>query len=299
VPAAVGLSPRVEISQRADLSTVMTYLVERARDEVRGRVRGTRRAGNAQAASWRLRSIRVPSGRHFELVIIGPLDRFAESLPAVTQPGDGLGSAGEDRVMGEVRGRPAAGHGARPAQDVNVAQAGGHRPYVPVQPGDGGHRDRGWLRDLEVGHPFARSERVRCPALVPPANAPGHRKWLPEELIIGQAPAGAGKGEELDLVHQLQQRIGSFPGHEPHRSQPLRSCLGAAKHRGRYPASPTVPNVTKTGLVLQHQRKQLMRFMQRSAAGTERTPDDLSIAQSTRSISVDCAIDRFAFHPGR
>jgi hypothetical protein len=52
--AAVDLSPRVEIAQSADLSTVMTYLVERARDEVRGRVRGTRRADNAQAASRRL-----------------------------------------------------------------------------------------------------------------------------------------------------------------------------------------------------------------------------------------------------
>jgi hypothetical protein len=47
-----------------------------------------------------LRSIRVPSGRHFELVVIGPLDRLAESLPAVPQRGDGLGSIGEDRVMG-------------------------------------------------------------------------------------------------------------------------------------------------------------------------------------------------------
>jgi hypothetical protein len=100
VSAAVDLPPRVKIAQSADLSTVMTYLGERARDEVRGRVRGTRRAGNAQAASWRLRGIRVPSGRHFELVVIGPLDRLAESLPAVTQRGDGLGSAGEDRVMG-------------------------------------------------------------------------------------------------------------------------------------------------------------------------------------------------------
>jgi hypothetical protein len=78
----------------------MTYLGERARDEARGRVRGTRRAGNAHAASWRLRSIGVPGGRHFELVVIGPLDRLAKSLPAVTQRGDGLGSTGEDRVMG-------------------------------------------------------------------------------------------------------------------------------------------------------------------------------------------------------
>ena len=78
----------------------MIYLGERARDEVRGRVRGTRRAGNAQAASWRLRSVRIPSGCHFELVVIGPLDRLAESLPAVTQRAGGLGSAGEDRVMG-------------------------------------------------------------------------------------------------------------------------------------------------------------------------------------------------------
>jgi hypothetical protein len=96
----VDLSPRVKIAQSADLSTVMTYLGERARDEARGRVRGTRRAGNAHAASRRLRSIRVPSGRHFELVVISPLDRLAKSLPAVTQRGDGLGSTGEDRVMG-------------------------------------------------------------------------------------------------------------------------------------------------------------------------------------------------------
>ena len=98
--AGRGRPPRVEIAQCADLSTVMTYLGERAGDEVRGRVRGTRRAGNAHAASWPLRGIRVPGGRHFELVVIGPLDRLAESLPAVAQRGDGLGSAGEDRVMG-------------------------------------------------------------------------------------------------------------------------------------------------------------------------------------------------------
>src|SRR5215472_17954220 len=195
-------SPRVDIAQCADLTTVMTYLGERAGDEVRGRVRGTRRAGNAQAASWRLCGIRVPSGRHFELVV-GPLDRLAESLPAVTQRGDGLGGTGEDRVMGKVRGRPAAGHGARPAQEVDAAQTAWHRSYVPVQPGDGGHRDGGWLRDLEVGHPFADSERVRCSALVLPTNAPGHREWLPEELIIGQVLPGAGKGEVLDWVHQL------------------------------------------------------------------------------------------------
>jgi hypothetical protein len=78
----------------------MTCLGERAGNEVRGRVRGTRRAGNAHAAFWRLRSIRVPSSRHFELVVIGPLDRLAESAPAVTQRGDGLGSTDEDRVMG-------------------------------------------------------------------------------------------------------------------------------------------------------------------------------------------------------
>jgi hypothetical protein len=41
----------------------MTYLGERARDEVRGRARGTRRADSAQAATWRLRGIRVRSGR--------------------------------------------------------------------------------------------------------------------------------------------------------------------------------------------------------------------------------------------
>src|SRR5215471_15066633 len=59
----VEVSPRVEIAQSADLGTVMTYLGERALDEVRGRARGTRRADNAQAATWRLRSIRVRSGR--------------------------------------------------------------------------------------------------------------------------------------------------------------------------------------------------------------------------------------------
>jgi hypothetical protein len=48
------------------------------------------------------------------------------------------------------------------------------------------------LRDREVGHPFAGSERVRCRALAAPANAPGRREWLPEELIIGQVvPARA------------------------------------------------------------------------------------------------------------
>src|SRR6516162_3508088 len=96
----VGLSPRVEVAQSADLGTVVTYLGERAGDEVRGGVRGTRRAENAQAASWRLRGIRVPGGRHFELVVVGPLDPLAESLPAVAQRGDGLGGAGEYRVMG-------------------------------------------------------------------------------------------------------------------------------------------------------------------------------------------------------
>ena len=100
VSAALDLPPRVKIAQCADLSTVMTYLSERAGDEVRGRVRATRRAGNAQAASWRLRGVCVPGGRRFELAVIGPLDRLAEPLPAVAQRGDGLGSAGEDRVMG-------------------------------------------------------------------------------------------------------------------------------------------------------------------------------------------------------
>jgi predicted ATPase/transcriptional regulator with XRE-family HTH domain len=185
------------------LGTVVTYLGERAGDEVRGRVRGTRRADSAQAACRRLRGVRVPGGRHFELVVAGSLDRPAEALPAVAQRGDGLGGAGEDRVMGQVRGRPAAGHGARPAQQVDVAQAARHRPYVPVQPGDGGHRDRGRLGDRKVSHPFAGSERVRCPALVPPANAPGRRERLPEEFIIGQALPGPGKGEALDLGHQL------------------------------------------------------------------------------------------------
>src|ERR1700744_1400676 len=115
---AVGLPPCVEIAQSADLSTVMAYLVERAGDEVRGRVRGTGRAGRAHPASWRLRGIRVPSGLRFELLVIGPLDRPAEYLPALAQRRDGLGGTGENRVMGQVGGRPAAGHGARPAQDV-------------------------------------------------------------------------------------------------------------------------------------------------------------------------------------
>src|ERR1700677_4124474 len=177
--------PRVGIAEGADLGAVVTYLVERAGNEVRGRADGSRRAENPQAASRRLRGVGVPGGRHFELVVAGPLDRPAESLPAVAQRADGLGGAGEDRVMSEVGGRPAAGHGARPAQEVDVAHAAWHRPHVPVQPGDGGHRDRGWLGDLKVSDPFAGPERVRCPALVLSANAPGRREWLPEELIIG------------------------------------------------------------------------------------------------------------------
>ena len=68
-------APCVHIAQSVDLGTVMPYLVERAGDEVRSRAGGTRRADNAQAASRRLRGIRVPSSRHFELVVIGPLDR--------------------------------------------------------------------------------------------------------------------------------------------------------------------------------------------------------------------------------
>ena len=77
--------PRVGIAQGADLGAVVTHLVERAGDEVRGRASGTRRAADAQAASRRLRGVRVPGGRHFELVVVGPLDRPAESLPAVAQ----------------------------------------------------------------------------------------------------------------------------------------------------------------------------------------------------------------------
>ena len=50
-------SPRVGIAQGADLGTVVTYLVERAGDEVRGRVRGTRRGDNAQAASRQIRAL--------------------------------------------------------------------------------------------------------------------------------------------------------------------------------------------------------------------------------------------------
>ncbi len=44
----------------------MIYLGERAGNEVRRRVRGTRRAGNAEAASWRLRGIRVLELAGFE-----------------------------------------------------------------------------------------------------------------------------------------------------------------------------------------------------------------------------------------
>ncbi|MGW5360975.1 hypothetical protein [Actinopolymorpha pittospori] len=95
--ATVDVSPRVKIAQSADLSTVITYLGERARDEVRGRARGTRRSHRERKDSG---GVRVPGGRHLELVVIGPLDRLTEALPAVTQRGDGLGSAGEDRVMG-------------------------------------------------------------------------------------------------------------------------------------------------------------------------------------------------------
>ena len=57
---------------------------------------------NAQATPRRLRGVRVPGGRHFELVVIGALDRPVESLPAVAQLADCLGSAGEDRVMSRV-----------------------------------------------------------------------------------------------------------------------------------------------------------------------------------------------------
>src|SRR5262249_37561737 len=103
-------SPRVGIAQGTDLGAVVTYLVERGGDEARGGVRGTGRAGNAQAASRRLRGVRVPGGRHFELVVVGSLDRLPQSLPAVAQLADSLGGAGEDRVMGQVGGRPAAGH---------------------------------------------------------------------------------------------------------------------------------------------------------------------------------------------
>src|ERR1700742_4443358 len=105
----------MEIAQRADLRTVVTYLVERAGDEVRSRLRGTWRTDHAHATSRWLRRVRVRGGRHLELVVVGPLDRLAKSLPAVAQRGDGIGGPGEERVMGQVRGRPAAGHGARPA----------------------------------------------------------------------------------------------------------------------------------------------------------------------------------------
>src|ERR1700722_18600941 len=87
-------SPRVGVAQGADLAAVVTYLVERAGDEVRGRARGTRRADNAQAAPRRLCGVRVPGGRHLELVVVGLLDRVAESLPAAAQGADGLGGAG-------------------------------------------------------------------------------------------------------------------------------------------------------------------------------------------------------------
>ena len=79
------MSPRIEIAQSADLSAVMTYLGERAGDEVDGRVRGTWRTGNTHAATRRLRGIRVPRGRRFELVVISPLESLAQFLPAVTQ----------------------------------------------------------------------------------------------------------------------------------------------------------------------------------------------------------------------
>jgi hypothetical protein len=44
-------SPGVGIAQSADLGTVVIYLGECAGDEVRGRVRGTRRVGNA-SRNW-------------------------------------------------------------------------------------------------------------------------------------------------------------------------------------------------------------------------------------------------------
>jgi len=78
----------------------MTYLGEHAADEVDGWVRRTRWAENAQAVPWLLGSIRVASGGHFELVVIGSLDRVAKSLPTVSQRSDGIGSTGEDWVMG-------------------------------------------------------------------------------------------------------------------------------------------------------------------------------------------------------
>src|ERR1700722_11556149 len=91
--------PRVGVAKGADLGAVVTYLVERAGDEVRGRVRGTRRTDNAQAACRRLCGVRVPGGRHLEVGVVGLLDRVAEALPAAAQRADGLGGAGEDRVM--------------------------------------------------------------------------------------------------------------------------------------------------------------------------------------------------------
>src|SRR5215471_13521810 len=79
------VSPRVEIAQSADLGTVMIYLDERAGDEVRGRARGTRRAGNAQAASWRLRSMRVPGltvGKQ-RASVLEQHDAVAEQAPSL------------------------------------------------------------------------------------------------------------------------------------------------------------------------------------------------------------------------
>src|SRR6202012_4941169 len=81
--------PCVEIAQSADLGTVMIYFGERARDEVRGGVCGTWRAQNAQATSWRLGGIGVSSGRHFELVVIGPLDRITTAPPGRPKVPDG------------------------------------------------------------------------------------------------------------------------------------------------------------------------------------------------------------------
>ncbi len=189
----------------------------------------------------------------------GPLYRLAESLPAVAQRGGGVAGTGEDRVMGQVLRSPAAGHGVGPAQEVDVAQAAWHRSYVPVQPGDGGHRDRaGSGISKSAAHSPKKTGSVSA-ALVLPVNAPGRREWLPEELSIGQVFPGAGQGEVLDRVHQLEQRVGSFPGHEATSySAPLGRGLSAASGGSGLGAEPyrslRIGNVARHGTRLTARR---------------------------------------------
>lgn len=73
-------APRVKNAQSADLGTVITYLGERGGEEA-WPCAGTWRGRHERKDSG---GERVSSGRHFELIVIGPLDRRAEFQPAVT-----------------------------------------------------------------------------------------------------------------------------------------------------------------------------------------------------------------------